>query len=236
MSLGLAAQIEAARLVIAALVPTTDPSHLFVKVAGGLPSAREPRTLDRRFSVQPDYSAGTVGAAFSADELQFLGGLVVQIRYDSKAQRETLITKIAEDTEQIVRALESAAARTTGVQRITYTSGEIDDENADFVLRTLSFEVLYRRNFDAADDSFVVLVAQGLRFSDNEAITGAVDGVNAAFTLARTPDPAASLRLYVNGVRDSGFTLAGAVVTFGVGSIPQVGDELAAWFRYLGDA
>ncbi len=72
-------------------------------------------------------------------------------------------------------------------------------------------------------------------FSDSEAPAGAINGANTAFTLAFTPSPAASLELYLNGLRlDDGidYTLSGNSITFFTGSIPQTGDILLASYRY----
>lgn len=72
-------------------------------------------------------------------------------------------------------------------------------------------------------------------FSDSEAPSGAVNGSNTVFTLAFTPSPAASLELYLNGLRldaNEDYSLSGNTITFFVGSIPQTGDQLVASYRY----
>jgi len=72
-------------------------------------------------------------------------------------------------------------------------------------------------------------------FSDSEIPGGAINGSNTVFTLAYTPSPAASLELYLNGLRlDAGvdYTLSTNVVTFFVGSTPQTGDLVLASYRY----
>lgn len=71
------------------------------------------------------------------------------------------------------------------------------------------------------------------RFSDDEVPAGAVDGANKVFTLAHSPNPAASLRVYRAGVlqrRGVAYTLAGGVITFAVA--PPGGQTLAAFYRY----
>jgi phage-related tail fiber protein len=75
---------------------------------------------------------------------------------------------------------------------------------------------------NAAD---VVLVAN---YVVREAPTGAVNGVNAAFTLAFTP-VAGKEQVYVNGIlQNSGsgndYIISGATITFQSGAIPQTGD------------
>ena len=72
-------------------------------------------------------------------------------------------------------------------------------------------------------------------FSDSEVPAGAINGANTAFTLAFTPSPAASLELYLNGLRQDAnvdYSLAGNTITFFVGSTPQTGDLLLASYRY----
>jgi len=75
----------------------------------------------------------------------------------------------------------------------------------------------------------------GLSFADDETPSGAVDGVNDTFTLAETPNPAASLMFSVNGIlwyRNVHYTLTGDTITADAGNIPQTGDLLRAWYRY----
>ena len=73
-------------------------------------------------------------------------------------------------------------------------------------------------------------------FVDAEIPSGTVNGVNATFTLAHSPSPAASLNLFVNGLRFRAggvdYTLVGATITFVTGAIPQTGDNLYANYRY----
>lgn len=85
----------------------------------------------------------------------------------------------------------------------------------------------------------------GPSFADQETPAGAIDGTNAAFSLAHVPNPAASLILVRNGVvlhAGADYTLSGSAITFksftlpgdltfAVG-IPQTGDSLLAWYRY----
>lgn len=55
-------------------------------------------------------------------------------------------------------------------------------------------------------------------FADNETPTGAIDGVNTTYALANAPDPADSLRLYLNGqflTQGVEYTLAADTITFG---------------------
>ena len=72
-------------------------------------------------------------------------------------------------------------------------------------------------------------------YSDAETPGGTLNGINAAFTLLFAPSPVNSLILFRNGLLQThgfDFALAGNVVTFLPGSIPQAGDELSASYRY----
>lgn len=73
-------------------------------------------------------------------------------------------------------------------------------------------------------------------FVDEEVPAGTVDGVNDTFTVATTPSPAGSLKVFKNGIRQraggADYTLATATITFVAGNIPQTGDVLLADYRY----
>jgi hypothetical protein len=73
----------------------------------------------------------------------------------------------------------------------------------------------------------------GPQFADEETPAGVVDGLNKVFTLAHSPNPAASLELFDNGVLQyptASFTLAGNTITFVVA--PMAGHILLAWYRF----
>jgi hypothetical protein len=71
-------------------------------------------------------------------------------------------------------------------------------------------------------------------FSDAEVPSGSINGSNVTFTLAHTPNPAASLDCFENGLeqRASGadFTLATATMTYG--TAPPTGSTLVCYYRY----
>jgi len=74
----------------------------------------------------------------------------------------------------------------------------------------------------------------GPQFVDGEVPGGVIDGTNANFTLANTPNPTTSLVLFRNGVVQNpgqDYTLNGSTVQFLAGAIPQPGDALTAWYR-----
>jgi len=71
-------------------------------------------------------------------------------------------------------------------------------------------------------------------FVDNEVPTGALDGADVTYVLANTPDPAGSLRVYLNGIRqDEGasddYTLTTATITFAAAPIST--DKILADYR-----
>jgi len=68
-------------------------------------------------------------------------------------------------------------------------------------------------------------------FIYNETPSGTIDGVNATFTLSKTPNPTASLTLTLNGqvlIQGSDYTLSGDTIT--MTTIPLTGMELKAPF------
>ncbi|MGB6943536.1 MAG: hypothetical protein WBE37_14145 [Bryobacteraceae bacterium] len=74
----------------------------------------------------------------------------------------------------------------------------------------------------------------GVGFVDQEVPAGAINGVNAIYTLSQTPSPSTSLAVYRNGLRmTSGvdYTLSGAVITFMAGLVPQSSDTLSCSYR-----
>jgi hypothetical protein len=71
-------------------------------------------------------------------------------------------------------------------------------------------------------------------FIDSEVPFGTIDGSNAAFSLANSPNPSTSLTLFVNGVlqaNGSDYSLVSNRVTFSNGSKPRAGDVLQASYR-----
>jgi hypothetical protein len=61
-------------------------------------------------------------------------------------------------------------------------------------------------------------------FSDGEIPSGIINGVNVSFTVVHAPNPASSLKVYRNGIRQElglDYTLSGNALTFSSGSVPQ---------------
>ena len=72
-------------------------------------------------------------------------------------------------------------------------------------------------------------------FADGETPGGTINGTNVTFTLASAPNPAASLRLFRNGLLVAPgveYTLTGSSITFTTARTPQSGDSLAAYYRH----
>jgi len=76
--------------------------------------------------------------------------------------------------------------------------------------------------------------AQGVSFVDSEAPAGIVDGSNAVFSLAATPQPASSLTIYRNGLLqkpDVDYSLSGRNIQFVAAATPQPADILLTSYR-----
>jgi len=72
----------------------------------------------------------------------------------------------------------------------------------------------------------------GPNFADAEVPVGDVDGVNLTYTVAHTPNPPTSVRVYINGLRQAlqYYSVAGNNVTFTAGDGPQANDQI--WMDY----
>jgi hypothetical protein len=74
-----------------------------------------------------------------------------------------------------------------------------------------------------------------INFTDSEVPLGSIDGINQVFTLAGTPMPASSLRVFRNGLLQKAgvdYDLSVNTITFTSVSIPTAGDILQVWYRY----
>lgn len=74
---------------------------------------------------------------------------------------------------------------------------------------------------------------QSVQFSDCEVPIGVIDGVNKIFTWAHSANPASSMSVFLNGVKQmagNDFTLAGTVMTMAVA--PPAGSILHGSYRY----
>jgi hypothetical protein len=74
----------------------------------------------------------------------------------------------------------------------------------------------------------------GIGFIDAEVPSGSINGANASFTLFQTPNPAASVAIYRNGLRlmsNVDYTISGSSIAFVTNLVPQAGDVLLCSYR-----
>lgn len=72
-------------------------------------------------------------------------------------------------------------------------------------------------------------------YAENETPTGTINGSNKSFTLAQTPSPVGSLKLYLNGLRlksaaGNDYTLSSKTITMLYA--PETGSNFLADYRY----
>jgi hypothetical protein len=137
-----------ARVVIAALTPTTTSSQAFTSVGTLLPLADEPLVSWRSFEVVAD--GGPVPTAqFGTATEQARRPFTVRVRYDRQANGVTLDQIVAEDADQIVGALTRPSAwnSVTGAQSVDFTGAAYESrgESNDLVDYRLDFDCLYVR-------------------------------------------------------------------------------------------
>src|SRR6266403_3399991 len=73
----------------------------------------------------------------------------------------------------------------------------------------------------------------GSQFADAEVPSGAINGANGTFLLARVPNPAASLMLFLNRllqIQGTDYTLVGSSISI---APPATGSTIIAWYRYI---
>jgi hypothetical protein len=121
-----------------------------------------------------------------------------------------------------------------------YLNGLLEARGVDYTLsgQTLTFaaasipqsgdilQVFYRT---------IGVAVQLPAFADDEIPAGSINGTNAVFTLAFTPSPTLSLKLYKNGMlmrQTNDYTLSGSSITFVTAAVPQAGDSLFAYYRH----
>ena len=85
----------------------------------------------------------------------------------------------------------------------------------------------------ADEESIMQAISAGTYFVESETPSGTVDGANATFTLAGTPNPSGSLELYVNGMQmEAGggdYSLSTATIT--MNTAPPTNSILLATYR-----
>lgn len=130
-----------------------------------------------------------------------------------------------------------ANAPVPGSSLTFFRNGLLLRQNSDYTLsnRTVTFlPGAVPQNGDLLLASYRLTASlPGVGFVDSETPTGALNGVNASFTLVQAPNPSASLAVYRNGVRQkpgSDYNTNANAITFTAGAVPQTGDVL--WCSY----
>jgi hypothetical protein len=86
----------------------------------------------------------------------------------------------------------------------------------------------------SADEELVIqAITDGTYFVENGVPTGIINGSNKDFTLASIPNPATSLKVYLNGQRlkiTEDYTLSGNTLSLVVA--PETGDLLLVDYRF----
>lgn len=124
----------------------------------------------------------------------------------------TIITKTSADANQVV------------------TAGATISGQASLALTTQYDSI----TIESTKQGWVLTAGTPPRFVNNETPAGTINGTNVTFTLAHTPSPANSLKLFLNGgqlVYGVDFTLSGLTITF-VNTVPKTGDTIIADYRY----
>lgn len=93
-------------------------------------------------------------------------------------------------------------------------------------------EIATMGNISANESLVIAAITNGTYFTYNEVPSGTIDGANATFTLAGTPNPVGSLELRLNGqILQAGgndYTLSGSTIT--MVNAPFVNDVLLATY------
>jgi len=148
-AVGLAAQIAAAKVTIAALTPNTSPSTTFLQCGDDLRLLDDNRTRDRLFGVYAR-APGKIADQVFTDSAQFTGTMIVEVRYDAAADHAAVGQRMSEDAEQIKYAC-LVGTQGTGVQLAMPDDGEFlpanGNEGSHFWILRIPFQVTYVRTF-----------------------------------------------------------------------------------------
>lgn len=109
------------------------------------------------------------------------------------------------------------------------------DISADEVSYDNSTSGLTATDVQVALDEIAATIGAGINYADAETPLGTIDGLNAVFNLANTPNPADSLDLEVNGLGQTDtidYNLSGSTITFVASAIPETSSILRASYRY----
>jgi uncharacterized protein YoxC len=133
-----------------------------------------------------------------------------------------------------------ANAPTPSTSLALYRNGLLQANGVDFTLAAAAITFAAASKPAAADilRAYYRVAGTGAvaNFVDQETPGGTINGTNLTFTLANAPNPAASLKLYKNGLMltlNSDYSLSAATITFASASqTPQTGDILIASYRH----
>lgn len=140
------------------------------------------------------------------------------------------------------RVFSLSAAPAPPASLLLYRNGVLQTQGIDYTLSSNEITFAIEATPQAGDllvASYRVdgALAVALGMVDGETPSGAIDGTNRSFTLAGTPRPARSLRVYRNGLLQRegvDYTLHENIVTFAPGSTPVPGDILTVSYRMAG--
>ena len=148
----LAAALAQARTVILALTPTTaTPTAAFSAADGLLPlDAEPPVASDRVFEVAPT-GGHALGPRWGDSYEEHVADFAVEIRYDagrgatdaSARNLATAADRIAEDADQIAKAITTRANYASGTQIVVLSGSTVDRGDPEFPKIVLTFRCTY---------------------------------------------------------------------------------------------
>ncbi len=119
-----------------------------------------------------------------------------------------------------------------------FLNGVLQTNGADFSLSSNKITFASTSTPHAGDvlqASYRLGASVAITFVDAERPSGAINGLNIAFTVATVPNPGTSLKLYKNGMLlmpNLDYTLTGSTITFASTAIaPIAGDSITAYYR-----
>ena len=185
-------------------------------------------------SGSPDISGSSTGNAYIDGATNYLLGDFFAISVDGNISDGTnTLAVTAGDMIYLNTAVAKASVD------VTTDVDKIDNTEASDILR--DGDVSTDQDFAGTDPTklttrgaIATYVSNNTQDTvDGEIPTGLVNSSNVTYTLANTPSPATSLKVYLNGVRQrltTDYTLATATIT--MDEAPTTGDNLIVDYRY----
>ncbi len=120
-----------------------------------------------------------------------------------------------------------------------YRNGVLQMNGTDFTMSGSTITFASSEAPQSADELVAYYRISGTgpaaTFVDGESPSGSIDGTNLTFSLANTPNPTASVKLFKNGAlleQGVDYTLSGQTITFAsTQATPSAGDGLVAYYR-----